>query len=256
MEELRFSMYDIILKSINQWHGHAVGRVWQTLDGEQQRQIKNYIGYHYVPKDVLDDKWHLDIVGGAFANYKASTSMKPYEEYGDDWLIFGERVFSAQYWVLSLLQFGLGKEYKGFFSKRDALQYQKQQRESGYYFDVILLHMRVANRQDFLPLELRYPVQEIMEKKYLNSQGAKDRLHRQCFQDFFFQYLHNLLYHNFLRGGEDDKAFWWGKLKDLEDVKKEIDPYYPNCLFHLYELLDIAYDYLYDGGCTDIFYFK
>lgn len=256
MEEVKFSMYDIILKGMNAWHGHAVGHLWNSIDAEQQRHIKNHIGFHYVPKDTLDDGWHLDVEGNAFANYRASASMRPYEDYGGDWLIFGERIFEPIYWVYSLMQFGLGEEYRGFFSKRDALHYQKQQRESGYYFDAILLHMRVANRQDYVPFELRYPVQEIMEKKYLNSQGAKDRLHRQGFQDYFIQYLHNLLYHNYLRGSEDDRTFWWDRLNDLEEVKKEIDPYYPNCLFHLYELLDIAYDYFYDGGCTDITYFK
>ena len=256
MEEVKFSMYDIILKGMNAWHGHAVGRLWHTIDGEQQQYIRNHMGFHYVPNEDLDDDWHLDIQGNAFANYKAAASMKPYCEYSDDWLIFGEKIFPAQYWVMSLVQFGLGREYQGFMTKQDALRYQKSQRESGDFFDVVLFRIRVAARHDYLPIALRYPVQEIMDKKYQSSQGKKDRVQRQCFQDFIFQYLHTLLYHNYVRGGEDDKSFWWGRLMDLEEIKRSVSPYYPNCLYHLYELLDIAYDYLYDGGCMDISFFK
>jgi len=181
--------------------------------------------------------------------------MLPIHDYCNDWLIFGERLFAHRYWVHSLLQFGLGVEYRGFFSKLDALHYQKQQQDSGYYFDVILLHMRASDRCDFLPIDLHYPVQEILEKKYFNSLSRDNKYPRQRFIDFCCQYIHNIIYNNYVRGGEDDSEFWWGMLKDLEEVERVIKTEHKNFIYHLYELLDIAYNNIYDGGCCDITYF-
>ncbi len=182
--------------------------------------------------------------------------MVPVSEYSEDALIFGERVFSVRYWVYSLMQFGLGYEYRGFNRKQDAYGYYKRQQESEYYFDVILFCIRATDRCDFIPMDFRYPVLEIMDKKYHNSLGYGKHRPRQRFMDFFLQYLHNLLYHNYVRAGEDEKPLWWGMLKDLEEVERVIRQEHRNWLFHLYELLDRTYDLMYDGGNTDIQNYK
>ena len=188
-------MYDIILKSLNQWHGHAMGKLWKTMDEEQQDDIKAHAGFHYVPHDTFEDDWYIDIDGHVFANYKATSAMIHVSEFGDDGVIYGERVFANRYWVYSLLQFGLGYDYRGFSSKQEAYGYYKQQREDAGYFDVVLFHIRASDRCDFIPMEFRYPVMEIIDKKYHNSLGYGQHHSRQRFLDFFLQYLHNLIYH-------------------------------------------------------------
>lgn len=256
MDELRFSMYDIILKSINRWYGHAMGKLWKTIDAERQEDIKVHSGFHFVPPENFEDDWYIDVEGNAFANYKATSAMVHVREFGDDGLIYGERVFVNRYWVYSLLQFGLGYDYRGFSSKQEAYGYYKQQQEDPDYFDVVLYRIRASDRCDFIPMEFRYPVMEIMEKKYHNSLGYGQQRPRQRYQDFFLQYLHNLIYHNYVRCGEDEKTQWWGMLKDLEEIERVIRQEHLKWPFHMYELLDKTYDLMYDGGCNDIAFFK
>ena len=101
---------------------------------------------------MFEDNWQIDIKGNAFANYKASSTMKPYREYGGCENIFSEKLFRVKWWVYSLLQFELGFEYKGFEMKKDAVAYFNNQRGSPDYFTVVLFRLRSFDSTDFIPI--------------------------------------------------------------------------------------------------------
>lgn len=256
--ENAFSIYDIIFKSQNKWHGHAMGTIWQTTTKEHQEELKAHSGFHYVPKETFEDKWYIDVQGNAFSNFKGSDVVRTYQNYGEDWDIFGQKLFKARWWVYSLLQFDLGYEYAGFDNKKEAFAYYKKKCEDPDLFDVLIFQMRFSDITDFEPTEFTYPVHEIMDKKYHQSlyRNEGSGFQKQSFDNFFCQYLHNLIHSNYIRAHDDDRDFWWNLGIDFNEAEHMVKDEHRNYRFHLYKLLDKAFDYIYDGGCTDITFFK
>ena len=253
--ENAFSIYDIILKGSNVWQGKSFSHLWRTFSPEQKQFIASYYcGFHYVLPETFEDNWHIDVEGNAFANYKASKKMKPYHEYGCCESIFSDKLFGAKWWVYSLLQYGLGYEYQGFERKKDAVACYHKQRGSPDYFTVLLFRLKSFDSTDFLPVEFKYPIEEIMEKKYRNSvrRNARSGFPKQSFDNFFCQYLHNLIHSNYVRAHEDDKDFWWNLGIDFEEAEHMIKVKKQNYRFHLYELADKAFDCIYDGAPIDM----
>lgn len=250
---MKFSMYDVMLKEHNKWLGHSTGKLWRTIPKRQQAILKKRLGVHYVPPDYLEDNWMLNIPTNHFANYRAATELQPYTEYGDG-LMFGEKVFTTKWWVVTYLQFDLGYDYHGFTSKKEAYTYYKEKKEDHDYFEVIIFKIRQSNLTDYIPMEFTYPVQEIADKKYHNAQSRNKQ--RQKFIYWFSQFLNNLIYHNFKRCGEDDVDWWWGLLCDFRDADFEIKRNHKNWVFHLYEIYNLVLDRMYDGGNTDLENYK
>lgn len=248
---MKFSMYDVMLKEHNKWLGHSTGKLWRTIPKRHQAILKKRLGLHYVPPDYLEDNWHLNISTQHFANYRAAKDLQPYTEYGDG-LVFGEKVFTAKWWVVTYLQFDLGYDYQGFVEKKDAYAYYKEKKEDHDYFEVIIFKIRQSNLTDFIPRDFTYPVQEIADKKYHNRRSKT----KQSFIHWFCQYLHTLLFGQVKRCEEADVDWWWGLFCEFKDVEKEIKENKKNWLFHLYELYNLALDQMYDGGCTDINLYK
>lgn len=243
----KFSMYDIMLKGANKFQGKIMGILNEGNDKTPP------VGIHYLSDDFLRDNWHIDIDSQHFSNYKATESQRSRMWFGDE-LVFGEKFFSGKWWVESILQYELGYEYKGFEEKKDAYAYYKEKKKDMTYFDVLIFKMTSSDLYDFIPLWYTYPVKEIADKKYYNH--IRRSKVKTPFLYWFCQYLHTLMYHEFKRSGEDDCDFWWGLLKDLEEVEKEIKENKRQWYFHLYEMLDITLRHLYDGGNTDISNYK
>lgn len=249
-----YSMYEVMLKQGNIWQGRIAAKLWKGLN-EQQREEQRSIGKnYYIPEDYLSEKWHVDLEANNFANFKASEKMTPYTEFCGDALLFGERLFTASWWVWSIVATGVLWEYKGFERKQDAYLYYKERKESHDYFDICMFKLMPSDITDFVPHEYLYPVQEIAEKKWKNA--VRNRKPRQNFLLWFCQYLHNTIYHEYRRCGEDDVDFWWGLYCDFQEVEKQIKEEHKNLVFHLYELMDITYREMFDGGMLDLSYFK
>jgi len=255
MEEIKFSIYDVILKGINTWQGKSFSHLWKTFSQEQKQFISNcFCGFHYVPAEELDDNWHVDAAGNAFANFKSTSTMKPYEDYSGYENNFSEKLFSVKWWVYSLWHFNLRYEYRGFTRKEDALAYYKKQRGNPDYFTVVLFRMREYDCTDFIPIDYRYPIQEIIDKKYRNSvrRNAGSGFPKQSFDNFLCQYLHNLIHSNYVRAHEDDRDFWWNLGIDFNEAEHMIKVEKQNYRFHLFELADKAFDYIHDGAPIDM----
>ena len=251
---MKFSLYDVLLKGSNAAQGKSASFLWNGFNEEQREAYKLNVGCHYIPSEFLDDNWHINFKTNHFANYKASKELKPYRKYGEDSLVFGEKLFTAKWWVCTLLQFELGYEYKGFSEKKDAYAWYKLQKGSSDYFDIVIFKMMHSNNTDFIPQALFYPIEEITEKKWHNHirQAGK----KQPYILWLCQYTHNLLYHEYIRSGEEDCDAWWGALKDLEDIEKRVKENYNYWVYHLYELIDWAYRRIYDDAPLTLEDFK
>lgn len=243
---MKFSMYDVLLKGSNAAQGKAASVLWKGFNEVQRKEYRLNVGCHYIPIEDLEDGWRVNFKTNRFANYKAAKNLKPFESYGEGLLVFSEKLFTAKWWVSTALQFELGYDFKGFSEKKEAYAWYKQQKGSPDYFDAVIFKMTLSNQTDFLPQDLFYPIEEIMEKKWHNHirQAGK----KQPYILWLCQYTHNLLYHEYIRSGEEDCDAWWGALKDLEEIEKRVKENYNYWVYHLYELIDWAYRRIYDDA--------
>lgn len=241
----KFSIYDIVLRQADAWRGKQIARFWRTYTAEHKEEVRrlNTGKTFYLGEEIYDEDYWIDLTNQSFATYQATPTMEKFDDAFDR---LAEKNFDCNWWVYLLGQFELIQEYWGFQNKKEAYTfYKEKKKDDEKYWSVCIFHISEKDITDFIPINNQYPVQEIMEKKYSNYIGSTKPPY-QSFPNFFAEYLESLLTNNYHQHYEDDAGIWYNLLLQCRSIKQEIENGKIYQTFHLYDLLNSAYRYMYD----------
>lgn len=248
-----YSVYDIALKCLNCMQGNINAKFWKSLSEDERDYIRKGDKQHFLPDGFFDGPTYIDIGGYIISDSKISDGcVYLYSLYDDFESGLSEKFFDNSYWVYAVGQFN-GYVFRGFEEKKEAKEFLKSCFESPDLFDAVMVKMGKNDITDFIPMDLHYPVKEIIELKY--GYYSTHEKNPKTFIDFFLDYAYKLN-HREWQLNEDDRQYFNESLETIRKIKELPPEERKRWTHHLYEILDLYYRYIYNDCPMDLDDFK